>query len=148
MTSSVPALTRYLPPTFRSLPVPGLRRWLAATVRTLERCAGKEKTGSIESVKPSSAPALAAFSVAGRKEHSRPYSRRSYEPDATTKRFGGSGVRATGSAAACAALPCAFFDLGAGAAADGAAARGGGLLNRAFLTGADAAAPLAADAEA
>lgn len=48
MISSVPALTRYLPPTLRSLPVPGLSKWLAATVRKLDRWAGNEKMGSTE----------------------------------------------------------------------------------------------------
>lgn len=68
--------------------------------------------------------------------HSSPYKSRSYDPDATTKRFGASGVEATASGAGCfAALPCAFFDFGGAAVEDGAEGRGG-LLKRAFLAGA------------
>jgi len=49
MISSLPPETRYLPPTLRSLPVPSWMRVLAATVRRLDRCAGNEKMGEIES---------------------------------------------------------------------------------------------------
>jgi hypothetical protein len=114
--SSVPPETKYLPPTFLSLPVSADGNSDAATVLKLLKCAGNEKMGVI------------LILVAEVNSQLIPYSSRSYDPTETTNVDGAGGVGA-GVGALAGALG-AGLDLGVGL--DDLAGNGS---KRAFLAG-------------